>query len=197
MAAAAGRSRPLALSRWVGRKPFRRPLLRPQRPVAKHVLPLPSPDLAMTQPETSPPSVVIDTQVVMDWLVFKDARVMPLVQALEAGRLRWIGQLAMLDELRHVLGRGVAAGYGPDLALIEQAFAEKCRMIAREPAPAVRLVCRDKDDQKFIDLALAERAAWLISRDRAVLALAKRARKVGLEILTPEAWVKIGPPRPV
>jgi len=126
----------------------------------------------------------------MDWLVFKDARVAPLVQALEASRLRWIGRPAMLAELRHVLGRGVAATYAPDLASIEQAFAVHCHMIEAAPAPAVRLVCRDKDDQMFIDLALAERAAWLISRDRAVLALAKRARAQGLEILTPEAWLK-------
>jgi putative PIN family toxin of toxin-antitoxin system len=138
----------------------------------------------------TPADVVIDTQVVMDWLVFKDTRAMPLVQALDAGRLRWIGQLAMLEELRHVLGRGIAASYSPDLAAIEQAFATRCVMIDRESAPAVRLVCRDKDDQKFIDLAIAEKAAWLISRDRAVLALAKRARAVGLEIATPEAWLK-------
>lgn len=144
--------------------------------------------------ELPPPSrVVIDTQVVMDWLVFDDARARPLVAALQAGRLRWIGRPAMLDELKHVLGRGVAAAYGPDLTLIERTFAEHCEMIDREPAPALRLVCRDKDDQKFIDLAIAEKAAWLISRDRAVLALAKRARLTGLEIGTPEAWLKTQP----
>ena len=138
----------------------------------------------------APTDVVIDTQVVMDWLVFKDARVAPLVQALEAGTLRWIGHPKMLGELLHVLGRGIAADYAPNLAAIERSFSEYCRMIEAAPAPAVRLVCRDPDDQMFIDLALAEKARWLISRDRAVLALAKRARVYGLEILTPEAWLK-------
>ena len=137
-----------------------------------------------------PPRVVIDTQVVMDWLVFNDVRARPLIEALLAGKVRWIGHSAMLDELKHVLGRGVAAAYGPDLALVERTFAEHCEMIEREPASALRLVCRDKDDQKFIDLAIAETAAWLISRDRAVLALAKRARAAGLEIGTPEDWLK-------
>ena len=145
--------------------------------------------LAPAAPQT-PIDAVIDTQVVMDWLVFDDARVQPLVQALQAGQLRWIGRLRMLEELRHVLGRGVAARYAPDLARIEQAFAEHCLMIETEPAPAVRMVCRDPNDQMFIDLALAQRARWLFSRDRAVLALAKRARAQGVEILTPEAWVK-------
>jgi putative PIN family toxin of toxin-antitoxin system len=148
---------------------------------------------AMNSPasNTSPPAdIVIDTQVVMDWLVFKDARIATLVQWIETGRLRWIGRPAMLDELRHVLGRGVAAAYAPDLTVIEQAFARHCSILDQEPAPAVRLVCRDPDDQMFIDLALAGRARWLISRDRDVLALAKRARVLGLEILTPEAWLK-------
>ncbi|MDN3923291.1 putative toxin-antitoxin system toxin component, PIN family [Roseateles violae] len=142
-------------------------------------------------PAAAPPALaVIDTQVVMDWLVFGDARVAPLVRALEEGALHWIGRPAMLDELRHVLGRGVAAAYAPDLARIEAAFARHCRMVEAAPAPAVRLVCRDPDDQQFIDLAIAERARWLISRDRAVLALAKRARALDLAILTPEAWLK-------
>jgi len=126
----------------------------------------------------------------MDWLVFGEPGVAPLVEALEAGRLRWIGAPRMLEELRHVLGRGVAAERQPDLPLIEATFARLCRMQDQPPPPAVRLVCRDPDDQIFIDLALAAGARWLISRDRAVLALAKRARKLGLEILGPAAWIK-------
>ncbi|WP_369293093.1 PIN domain-containing protein [Klebsiella variicola] len=50
------------------------------------------------------------------------------------------------------------------------------------------MVCRDQDDQKFIDLALDARARWLVSRDKAVLALAKRARARQLLIVTPERW---------
>lgn len=134
------------------------------------------------------PRIVIDTQTVMDWLIFRDARVGALVQAIEAGQLCWIGRPAMLEELRHVLGRGVAAAYAPDLFHIEAAFAAHCRMQELEPPPAMRLTCRDPDDQMFIDLAIAAPARWLISRDRAVLALAKRARAFGLEILKPEAW---------
>lgn len=146
----------------------------------------------MSDPQ-SRPLVVLDTQVVMDWLVFSEPGVQPLVAALEAGELCWIGLPRMLDELRHVLGRGVAAQHQPDLARIEATFARLCRMQEQPPPPAVRLVCRDPDDQIFIDLALAAGARWLISRDRAVLALAKRARKLGLEILGPATWIKQQP----
>ena len=135
-------------------------------------------------------TVVIDTQIVMEWLVFKDAKVAPLVQALEAGSIRWIGSPAMLGELRHVLWRGIAAKFAPDLPMIEQAFAQYCQTVEMPALPAVRLVCRDPNDQMFIDLAVTEKVRWLISRDRDVLALAKRARAVGLVIVTPEAWAK-------
>jgi putative PIN family toxin of toxin-antitoxin system len=134
------------------------------------------------------PSVVIDTQIVMDWMVFGDVSVQPLVERIETGSLRWIGRPAMLEELRQVLGRGVAARYQPDLASIEARFSVHCEQIEFEPAPAIRLVCRDRDDQMFIDLAIATQARWLFSRDRAVLALSKRARAFGLEIVTPLAW---------
>jgi predicted nucleic acid-binding protein len=49
--------------------------------------------------------------------------------------------------------------------------------------------CTDTDDQKFIDLALAHGARWLLSRDRAVLKLGRRTRVLGLEVLTPEIWL--------
>jgi putative PIN family toxin of toxin-antitoxin system len=136
------------------------------------------------------PAIVIDTQVVMDWLVFRDARVAALTAAVTSGALRWLVAPAMRDEIRHVLGRGVAASYLPDLAFVEAQFdahAHPVDDIAPQPL-AGRLVCRDPDDQKFIDLALAADARWLISRDKAVLALAKRARARGLAIVTPERW---------
>jgi len=63
-------------------------------------------------------------------------------------------------------------------------------MLDQVPPRVIRLICRDPDDQMFIDLAVEAKARWLISRDRAVLALAKRARAFGVEILTPEAWTR-------
>lgn len=153
------------------------------------------PNLKMPTPALSPidspqPCAVIDTQVVMDWLVFRDARVQPLAAALQNRQLRWLGTSRMQEELLHVLGRGIAAAWEPDLNAVDAAFAQYCERIDNAaPAPS-RLACRDTDDQMFIDLALACRCDWLISRDRAVLALARRARTHGTAIVTPEAWVR-------
>jgi putative PIN family toxin of toxin-antitoxin system len=141
-------------------------------------------------PAKAAPAIVIDTQVVMDWLVFREARVQLLAAAVTAGAVRWLVAPAMRDEIRHVLSRGVAARYAPDLPFIEAQFDAHAH--PAEPPPeqplAGRMVCRDPDDQKFIDLALASQARWLVSRDKAVLALAKRARARGLAIVTPERW---------
>lgn len=58
------------------------------------------------------------------------------------------------------------------------------------PADEARLPrCADPDDQKFLRLAHASGARWLLSRDKAVLALARRAERAGLfRILPPSAW---------
>jgi predicted nucleic acid-binding protein len=43
--------------------------------------------------------------------------------------------------------------------------------------------CRDADDDPFLALAYHARAAALVSRDKAVLKLKRRARRFGFEIL--------------
>ena len=54
--------------------------------------------------------------------------------------------------------------------------------------------CTDADDQKFIDLALGARAVALLSADRAVLRLARRAAAFGLVITTVAGWRLDTPP---
>jgi len=141
--------------------------------------------------ETSklPPALVLDTNVVLDWLVFRNPACAPLVEALEAGRVRWVGTAAMRDELSHVLGRGTLAPWQPDLEAIAEAHRRWAQLVEASAAPTpARLRCADPDDQKFIDLAAQLGDACLLSRDRAVLKLARRAREAGFAILTPEAW---------
>ena len=134
-----------------------------------------------------PVFVVIDTNVVLDLLVFGDAAAMSLAAALHAGRLRPLATPAMLDELADVLSRPLLTNWPIDPAEVLR----KARAMCREADPAPLLAaprCADPDDQKFIDLAWTWPARWLFSRDRALLALARRAQAHGLGILTPAAW---------
>lgn len=138
------------------------------------------------------PALVLDTNVVLDWLVFRHPACTRYTDLVESGRLRWLASPAMRDELAHVLARGVASAWKPDPEAIWQTWAQ-CAHTVEPQAPrgaALRLRCSDPDDQKFIDLALGHHARWLLSRDRAVLKLARRARPFGLEVLTPEAWLQ-------
>jgi predicted nucleic acid-binding protein len=147
------------------------------------------------QPSTSSAiaGVVIDTNVVLDWLVFRNPGCAPFVQALLAGRLRWLATSAMREELAHVLARGVAAAWNPDHGAVWAAWNEHAMEVPPiAPGGALsRLRCTDADDQKFIDLALGHPARWLLSRDRAVLKLARRSRAHGLDIVTPERWAAL------
>ena len=52
--------------------------------------------------------------------------------------------------------------------------------------------CKDADDQKFIDLAVAVGAHLLFSKDRALLALARPAVAHGVRVLTPAQWQRQG-----
>jgi predicted nucleic acid-binding protein len=52
-------------------------------------------------------------------------------------------------------------------------------------------LCSDRDDQKFLEVARDARAAVLITKDKALLKLARKTAQAGLfRILLPEAWVK-------
>jgi predicted nucleic acid-binding protein len=135
------------------------------------------------------PLIVLDTNVVLDWLLFDDRRMATLAAALTAGRVRWVASEPMREELCRVLLRGIATRPGQATDSIVAAFdrwSARVEPAAASLAPSLR--CSDADDQKFVDLAVQMRASDLISRDRAVLRLAGAARGVGLRIVVPERW---------
>jgi len=132
---------------------------------------------------------VLDTNVVLDWLLFQNPCMTPWVAALTAGRVRWQASPAMRNELAHVLERGLASARGATPQPCLAAWDRWAEMVPALPAaPARRLHCTDPDDQMFIDLAQTQGARWLLTRDRALLRLARRARAQGIEVSTPERW---------
>lgn len=135
------------------------------------------------------PTAVIDTNVALDLLLFAEPGVASLALALDQGLLGWVACTRMGDELLHVLSRGLASDRHADAAAVHQAWRGGVEL-RPDPATSWRLRCSDSDDQVFIDLAVEQRATWLISRDRAVLKLARRARALGVAILTPAQWAE-------
>ena len=134
------------------------------------------------------PIAVLDTNTVLDWLVFRDPAARVLAREIEADRITWLASPAMRREFDRVLPREALARWQPDAAAAAAAWARHARLEPAEP-PAGALQCRDPDDQFFIDLALHRRCTWLLTRDRALLELARRAMPWGVLVLTPQAWL--------
>lgn len=133
--------------------------------------------------------MVLDTQVWIDWLVFDDASTLALRAAAERAEI--VIDAACEAELARVLAYPL--GKRSLDAAGRAACLERCRAIARfvddTLAPERRAelpACRDRDDQKFLELALAASAELLVTRDRALLELA-RHRKLPFRILAPVA----------
>ncbi|MEK9952769.1 MAG: putative toxin-antitoxin system toxin component, PIN family [Curvibacter sp.] len=129
--------------------------------------------------------IVLDTNVVLDLLVFDDPATPALQQALDAGQWQWIATPVMREELARVLDYPHLVGrldyYRLGAADVLAAFDRQVRRV--DVAPRAPMVCRDPDDQKFIDLAVAHRAQ-LLSKDHAVLRLKKRLLLQGVPVAT-------------
>ena len=132
--------------------------------------------------------LVLDTNVWLDWLVFAEPAVLPVRDAVAGLRAS-----VYIDELLEAeLARVLAYDLGKHSidAAAQAACLAACRRVALKiEAPAaealqVRLPqCRDPDDQKFLEAALAARADFLVTKDQALLELAPRVRQ--FRILTP------------
>ena len=123
----------------------------------------------------TPPSVVLDTNIVLDVFVFNDAAAIPLKKALESGDIHWLATQPMRDELARVLAYPQIIPrlnfYQLTADDVLAAFDRHARIT--EVAAKASLTCSDADDQKFIDLAVAHQAL-LLSKDRHVLSMRKR-----------------------
>jgi predicted nucleic acid-binding protein len=134
----------------------------------------------------------LDTNVVLDLWVFRQPTTLALVAGIESGRLRWVASPAMLAELKTVLERPIHARWPQSSERALTFSFESHVTTVADPAvgAASRLHCSDPGDQKFIDLALARPVAALLTRDRALLRLARRARTRGVIVSPPEAWLR-------
>ena len=133
---------------------------------------------------------MLDTNVVLDWLLFDNPSAALLAAAIAQRQVRWIATAAMRGELSEVLRRGLAGQRNADPTLVLAGWDAHAEMIDEPPRlpVAVALPCSDPDDQKFLDLAHWAGARWLLSRDRAVLRLRRRAATFGIAIAEPERW---------
>ena len=124
---------------------------------------------------------VIDTNIVLDLWLFEDPATVPLRKALQSGLISHLATHSMRDELArvltypHIVKRMAKSNIQAQDIL--NRFDE--HLVAAEPAAKAPCTCKDPDDQKFIDLAVAH-AAPLLSKDAAILCMKKRLFQSGV-----------------
>lgn len=141
------------------------------------------------------PRLVLDTNVCLDLYIYGSPYCASLAAALRAGTQQALTNAACREEWLRVLGYTHLALDEARRAQAVAAYdAQLAPWTATAPAEAASLPrCRDADDQKFLELAQACGARYLLSRDKALLKLARRTRRDhGFDILTPLAYSALG-----
>jgi putative PIN family toxin of toxin-antitoxin system len=142
--------------------------------------------------------IVLDTNIWLDWLVFDDPGIADIRELREAGEVEILIDETCEAELVEVLTREFRKRRMTDVeqrAAIATTRRATTRVGARVPEhERARLPqCRDPDDQKFLELALAGGAHALITKDKALLDLSRRkkaqvGRTVPFRILHPDEF---------
>jgi putative PIN family toxin of toxin-antitoxin system len=127
--------------------------------------------------------VVIDTNIVLDIWVYQDPATPSLLEALEQGAVQWLATPPMREELLRVLDYPhIVERCNRDGVTAQEVLAHFDRWVnIHAIAPKAPYVCKDEDDQKFIDLAVAHQAL-LLSKDKQVLRLTNRLARLGVAV---------------
>lgn len=136
--------------------------------------------------------VVLDTNAVMALWHFLDPALAGLRRYVETDAVALLSSDACLGELQRVLAyrqfaiapqrqQALYAAYAARVNCVPEADAAEQAALASLPR------CKDRDDQKFISLAWQAQADVLVTRDKLLLKLARKAPlRERLAILTPE-----------
>jgi len=131
--------------------------------------------------------VVFDTNAILSLWAFTDSRFAPLRAEVNAGRWLALTRPDCLDELRRVL---TYPQFKFDQVRQDDAYAayEAQALCWQGDAVDAELPrCKDRDDQKFLELARDAGAHWLVTSDKLLLRCARRQKLAGMfQILKPD-----------
>ncbi|MEY4123313.1 MAG: tRNA(fMet)-specific endonuclease VapC [Pseudomonadota bacterium] len=139
--------------------------------------------MSATLNSTAPVCVVLDTNIVLDLWLYQDPATPALQQALSQKRVRWLATQVMRDELERVLAyTHIVKRLAFSQLTAEDILTQFDTHAQLMPvASKAMFVCKDGDDQKFIDLA-AQHKTQLISKDKAVLTMRNRMARLGVAV---------------
>jgi putative PIN family toxin of toxin-antitoxin system len=132
--------------------------------------------------------LVLDTNVVLDLLHFRDRATLPLGEAQGRGEANFLVDARSLGELERVLAYPEFGLDPPARAALLEAYRAATETLAAGEAPRLPR-CRDADDQMFLELAARGGADLLVSKDKALLGL-KGRQGLAFAIVTPAGAVE-------
>ena len=131
---------------------------------------------------------VLDTNVVLDLVVFRDPGVALIAQAIRSGAAVPVTSHDCLEELCRVLGYPQLKLDGSRRLAAFECYRAQTQVVdvpSTSPAPLPQ--CADADDQKFLQLAWHSNARYLITKDKALLRLARAVARTGRFIVVTPA----------
>lgn len=121
-----------------------------------------------------PVRAVCDTNVVVSALVFAGSQLSQVRGAWQAGALVPLVSKSTAEELIRVLNYPKFRLTPDELSILLEDYLPYTESVKVANADFSEVKCRDPDDQKFLDLAIAAKADWLITGDPDFLELSQQ-----------------------
>ncbi len=109
--------------------------------------------------------VVIDTNVLVSGIFWKGTPYQ-VIKSWERGDFKLLASPEIFDEYRRVFADLAKRHPGVEVGAILEIIELNCELVNAKP---VHGVCKDPDDDKFIAVALAGGAEFIVSGDKALL----------------------------
>jgi putative PIN family toxin of toxin-antitoxin system len=134
--------------------------------------------------------VVLDTNVCLDLFVFNDPRWGRLLSGLKEGSIVAVTREDCRQEWLAVLHYPHLPVHDGTRIQIIATFDSLINCVAPAEKNFILPRCSDKDDQKFLEIARDAEVETLITKDKALLKLARKTKQAGYySIETPECFL--------
>lgn len=136
---------------------------------------------------------VLDTNVILSLWMFSDSCYSPIRVACDQGQLTPLSSPACLEEFARVLRYPQFKRDDAQIDAAFQAYRAAVEVVTEVPPHALTLPrCADRDDQKFLELARDGAAKLLVTKDKALLKLArKKVLYNHFAIITPDRLMEM------
>lgn len=139
----------------------------------------------------TPRQIVLDTNVCLDLFVFQDARWQLLLDGLKSGTIKAVTREDCRQEWMAVLHYTHLPVTDATREHYIAAFDTYITCVAPPERNLLLPRCSDKDDQKFLEIARDAAVETLVTKDKALLKLARKTRQAGYyNIETPEKFLE-------